>query len=168
MGGWPYLIKVVAFLRDLMVAQRSGERAVFEYTTRGWKLKVYIANFPFSDSVSATTRELTLNFKVQEDITGIVSSQSIINSLQAFSNGVGWQRDQYNSMPFAPNNNTGMIPNAETFAGAALNLPAIGNGGNYSIPGAIQSVVSTVTGGASTAANGGTQQLANLFTVPSM
>lgn len=137
LGGWPYLVKVVTFMRDLMVAQRNGQTAVFEYTTRKWKLKVYAASFPFADQITATTRELTLNFKVQEDISGIISSATIATALQSFIDGVGWERNQYNDFGFsAPNNDTGLIPNAETFAGAARNLPTILNTPmRFTIPG---------------------------------
>jgi hypothetical protein len=147
-GGWPYLVSVVTYMRDLMIAQRNGQPAVFEYTTRGWKLKVYAANFPFGDQVTATTRELTLNFKVQEDISGIVSSSSIATALQTFVNGIGWQRNQYNDMFYAPNSDTGMIPNGQSFAGGPLPLSVAG--GESGVADAITSLIPN----------------ANLFTIP--
>lgn len=165
-GGWPYLVKIVTFMRDLMVAQRNGQTAVFEYTTRKWKLKVYAASFPFADQITATTRELTLNFKVQEDISGIVSSATISAALQAFINGVGWERNQYNDFFYAPNSDTGIIPNAETFKGAALDLPVIGNAINL---GGIAARVAapSVTGGTAPTTPSVAPQF-NLFTIPGM
>lgn len=157
LGGWPYLVKVVTFMRDLMVAQRNGQTATFEYTTRGWKLKVYAANFPFADQVNATTRELTLYFKVQEDISGIVSSATIAAALQSFSNGIGWERNQYNDFFYAPNSDTGPIPNGETFAGAALPLANLANTGVRVAP-------PSVTGGAV----GAGQSVLNFFTIPGL
>src|SRR4029077_6373446 len=41
-GGWEYANALTLFLRDVMIDQRQGEPATFEYTTRGWKLKVFI------------------------------------------------------------------------------------------------------------------------------
>lgn len=169
MGGWPYLVKVVTFMRDLMVAQRNGQTATFEYTSRNWKLKVYAASFPFMDQVNATTRELTLNFKVQEDISGIVSTASIAAAIQSFASGIGFQRNQYNDyfVPMSLNNNTGPIPNAETFAGAALNLPVIGNFVNLAGI-AARVAPPSVTGGPVGAGTPSTPRQPNLFTVPTM
>ena len=179
-GGWPYLIKVVAFMRDLMVAQRNGQTAVFEYTTRNWKLKVYAASFPFADQVNSTTRELTLNFKVQEDISGIVSSTTISTALQSFINGIGWERNEYNDFFYAPNNDEGLIGNSETFKGGSL--PIVGNIGSKisGIPASaaaslnIPTIASppSVTGGALGSgivnAFGTVSPQFNLFTIPTM
>lgn len=148
-GGWPYLVQIATFMRDLMIAQRNGQTATFEYTSRNWKLKVYAANFPFGDRVDSTTREITLNFKVQEDISGIVSSASIAAALQTYANGIGWQQTQYNTVEY-PNSDTGLIPNVTTFTQAALPLvPLIGNAANAASSAAtIASSAPSVTGGA--------------------
>jgi hypothetical protein len=170
LGGWPYLVKVVAFMRDLMVAQRNGRPAIFEYTTRNWKLKVYAASFPFGDQVTATTRELTLQFKVQEDISGIISSATVAAALQSLANGIGWQRSQYNDY-YAPINDTGILPTASTVTNAARNLPVIGNAPMNGQASQIQSAVSSVTGGAAGAAVDAANIIpsyANLFTIPGM
>ena len=63
-------MNTVLFLRDLMVDQRNGNTATFEYTTRNWKLNVYAMSIPFQDQVTATTREIEIQFKIQEDVTG--------------------------------------------------------------------------------------------------
>jgi hypothetical protein len=76
-GGWDYLMMVVNFLRDLLTDQRNGTPAVFEYTARNWKLGVYSMSVPFGDEVTATTREIELNFKIQEDITGLIGQATL-------------------------------------------------------------------------------------------
>jgi hypothetical protein len=122
-GGWEYLMKVVTYIRDLMVSQRNGQPATFEYTTRNWKLNVYAVSIPFADQVSATTRELTLNFKVQQDVTGTLSTTTISAAIQALTAGIGWSRSQYNSFDRLPSNNgQGMMPNITDFAGGAAIL----------------------------------------------
>lgn len=87
-GGWPYLMQVVSWLRDLLVDQRSGNTAEFEYTTRNWHLKVYALNIPFQDEVEATTRPLVLNFKIQEDVSGVLSQVSLNTELARLQEGV--------------------------------------------------------------------------------
>jgi hypothetical protein len=123
-GGWEYLMKVVTYIRDLMVSQRNGQPATFEYTTRNWKLNVFAASIPFADQVSATTRELTLNFKVQQDVTGMMSTNTISSALLALTAGVGWSRSQYNSVDggLPANNAQGMMPNVTDFVGGAATL----------------------------------------------
>lgn len=87
-GGWDYLMKVVTYLRDVISDQRNGKPATFEYTTRNWKLNVYAMNVPFQDQVSATVRELAMTFKIQEDVSGIVSSTSLNAELARLQDGI--------------------------------------------------------------------------------
>ena len=87
-GGWDYLMSVVSYLRDLLVDQRGGNTATFEYTTRNWKLNVYALNIPFQDQVTATTREIEMVFKIQEDVTGILSQTSLNVELARLQDGV--------------------------------------------------------------------------------
>ena len=96
-GGWPYAMWVVQWMRDLMVQQRNGKPATFTYTTRNWKLKVYALNVPFHDAVQETVRELTLNFKIQEDVTGLQQAASISQALSALTNGIGFFANSFNT-----------------------------------------------------------------------
>ena len=98
-GGWAYNVGLVLFLRDLLVSQRdpTGVPAVFSYTTRNWVFNVYALNIPFADQLDATVRELELHFKVQEDISGVVSGAILSATLALLQEGVGWTRNKYNS-----------------------------------------------------------------------
>jgi hypothetical protein len=98
-GGWAYNIGLVLFLRDLLVSQRDplGVPAVFEYTTRNWKFNVYALTIPFGDRRDATVRELELHFKVQEDVTGVVSGAILSATLATLQEGIGWTRNKYNA-----------------------------------------------------------------------
>ena len=98
-GGWPYLESVAHFFRDMLFDQREGrgEPGVFRYPNRGWELKVFALNFPFKDSVPDILKEFTLQFKVQEDVTGIVSSSLIESEMAKLSKGIGWERNEYNT-----------------------------------------------------------------------
>lgn len=87
-GGWPYLMQVVLYLRDLLSDQRKGNTATFEYTTRNWKLNVYAMSIPFEDRMEATVRPIELNFKIQEDLTGVVSQVSLNAELSRLQDGV--------------------------------------------------------------------------------
>ena len=109
-GGWPYLMNMVNYLIDMLEGQRSGETATFEYTTRKWKLGVYALTVPFQDQVTATTRELELVFKIQEDISGVVSQLSLSGELAALQDGV-----------YRPNQNVHNEFNDSNQAGTTLN-----------------------------------------------
>ncbi len=87
-GGWDYLMNTVLFLRDVMVDQRNGNTAVFEYTTRNWKLHVYAMSIPFQDQVTATTREIEIQFKIQEDVSGVISQSSLNIELARLQDGI--------------------------------------------------------------------------------
>lgn len=87
-GGWDYLTQVVVYLRDLLVNQRNGVPATFEYTTRGWKMSVYALSIPFQDDWQAVTREITLRFKIQEDISGIVTQSTLQAELSRLQEGI--------------------------------------------------------------------------------
>ncbi|QIG58334.1 hypothetical protein SEA_SKOG_182 [Gordonia phage Skog] len=96
-GRWEYMEKVVNFMRDVLVAQRNGRPATFQYTTRGWKLNCYISSFPFEDAVEAVTRPFTVTTKVQEDVSGVVSDLTLSAELQRLQDGMGFERSQYNT-----------------------------------------------------------------------
>lgn len=143
-GGWPYLTKVVDFLRKMMIEQRKdgGKTATFNYTTRGWRMKVYALSVPFQDQVTATTRELELRFKVVEDLTGQMTQMALNNELARLMDGVGFKKSQYND----PKLNTGAqvpheSPNGISLTDAAENIasPALG-----ALPSAITSFIPSV------------------------
>ena len=115
-GGWSYNIGLVLFLRDLMVNQRDplGAPAIFEYTTRNWKFNVYALSIPFQDQVTATVRELELHFKVQEDVTGVVSGAILAATLATLQEGVGWTRNKYNAGSMYVGTPQGNTANAES------------------------------------------------------
>ena len=102
-GRWEYANALTLFLRDVMIDQRGGEPATFEYTTRGWKLKVYIVSIPFQDAVGEVLREFTIEMKVQEDVSGVMTKNSLSAELRRLSDGVGFKRSKYND----PLKNTG-------------------------------------------------------------
>jgi hypothetical protein len=108
-GGWAYAMYVVQFMRDLMVQQRGGEAATFTYTTRNWTLKCFAQDVPFHDSVQETVRELTLNFKIQEDISGVQTSASLDAALQALQDGIGFVANAFN--------NAGLVGTTDNGAG---------------------------------------------------
>lgn len=97
-GGWNYLMQVVSYLRDLLTNQRNDVPATFEYTGRDWKFRVYALNIPFQDDWQATTRELTLNFKIQEDVNGVATGLALDLELQRLAAGVGANHNKYNDL----------------------------------------------------------------------
>ena len=145
-GGWPYAMQVVQFMRDLMVTQRDGNSATFLYTTRNWRLKVYALNVPFLDQVTSTVRELELEFKIQEDVTGITTNNALIDAVTLFADGIGWAQSLYNNIDGAAQslvnsgdslgslgNNTSSGPVAPT----VLKAQAVGT----SLAGGLQSII---------------------------
>ena len=95
-GRWEYYQQVVEFAKNLLVEQKSGRPATFEYTTRGWKLNCFITSIPFADEITAVTRPIELNFKVQEDVSGVMSQNSLSKELKELKDGVGWKKSKYN------------------------------------------------------------------------
>lgn len=101
LGGWDYVYQAALFMRDMLFDQRNGGvHGVFEYAPRGWKLGVYAVNFPFTDDVAAVRREYTLTFKVQEDISGVITTESLALELAALKDGIGYQHNEYNDPEF--------------------------------------------------------------------
>lgn len=95
-GRWEYANAITKFLRDVMIDQRGGEPATFEYTTRGWKLNVFIVSIPFQDDVTQVLREFTIDMKVQEDVSGVMSKNSLGAELRRLQDGIGFKRSKYN------------------------------------------------------------------------
>lgn len=120
-GRWDYANRVAKFMRDVMVDQRGGEPATFEYTQRGWKLNCYIVSVPFQDEVEAVLREFEVVCKVQEDVSGLLSKNSLSAELQRLSDGIGFRRTKYNDPKLQDQQ---MVDIIGDFAGA-LDLGAI-------------------------------------------
>lgn len=95
-GRWDYVNRVSKFLRDVMVDQRNNEPATFEYTTRGWKFNCYIVSIPFQDAVEEVLREFEIQLKVQEDVSGLLTKNSLETELRRLSDGIGFRRSKYN------------------------------------------------------------------------
>jgi len=106
LGGWNYAMKVTQFMRDMFVDQRTGEPGRFQYTTRGWDMRVYAVSIPFQDRITETTREIELQFKIQEDISGIMSQQTISAALLRLREGIGFSHNQFNTGTGVPNDGT--------------------------------------------------------------
>ena len=102
-GGWAYANKVATFMRDVIIAQRQGKPATFEYTGRGWKLNAYVVSIPFADAVTEVLREFEVQMKVQEDVSGVMSRNTLSAELSRLRNGVDFHRTQYNDPQFTGN-----------------------------------------------------------------
>jgi hypothetical protein len=95
-GRWEYMNRVAKFMRDIMIRQRGGKPATFEYTTRGWKFNAYVVGVPFADAVEEVLREFNVQLKVQEDITGVMSKNTLGAELRRLQDGIGFRRSKYN------------------------------------------------------------------------
>ncbi len=121
-GGWNYLTQVVGFMRNMINDQRKqGEPGTFLYTTRNWHLKVFALSVPFMDSVTSTTREIELRFKVQEDVSGVQTNLALSGELARLREGIGFEKNKYNTRDPAyalakP------IPGSNVVTGAAASL----------------------------------------------
>lgn len=100
-GGWAYQYEVAQFFRDMLFEQRrdGGTPGIFSYPPRGWEMAVYAKAFPFGDDVNAVAREFTMQFKIQEDVSGVITTDSISAEIAALKEGVGWKHNEYNTPP---------------------------------------------------------------------
>ncbi|QGJ94907.1 minor tail protein [Gordonia phage RedWattleHog] len=102
-GGWDYLYRVATFMRDMMFDQRQGGApGIFSYPNRGWEMTVYAVNFPFKDNWNEVAREFTLRFKIQEDVSGVIQSDSIAAEIERLKSGVAYEHNDFNTPPGDP------------------------------------------------------------------
>ena len=148
-GRWDYMNKVALFMRDVMVAQRGGTPATFEYTTRGWKFNAYVVSVPFADAVEEVLREFEVSMKVQEDVSGLISRNTLTAELRRLQDGIAFQRSKFND----PRNgqNVAQRTDAEAFL---YDISQVGDrltGGAYTfaqnfLPGGVPRLGSAVLG----------------------
>lgn len=112
-GGWPYANQVARFMRRVMIEQRDGIPATFEYTTRGWRFNAFVASVPFADAVEEVLREFEVGLKVQEDVSRVMSQNTLQAEMARLQNGIGFRRNKYND-PLV-STNTAEVPNSERF-----------------------------------------------------
>lgn len=108
-GRWDYLQQVAKWFRDLLIDQRGGEPAIFAYSTRGWRLKVFAESIPFQDRKGDTLKSFDMTFKVQEDITGVMSQWSLTQEISRLQEGIGFHRGKYNQPPGYYDQETGWL-----------------------------------------------------------
>ena len=109
-GRWDYMNKVANFMRDILIRQRGGKPATFEYTTRGWKFNAFVASVPFADAVEEVLREFEVTLKVQEDVSGVMSKSTLGAELRRLQDGIAFRRSKYNDPIFEQNQNGIPIP----------------------------------------------------------
>ena len=112
-GRWPEMNRVAMFMRNTMIAQRSGVPATFEYTTRGWRFNAYVVSVPFADAVEEVLREFEIGLKVQEDVSGLMSKNTLQAELRRLQDGIGFARSQYNDPTLVQNG----VPDSQRFDG---------------------------------------------------
>lgn len=96
-GGWAYLRSLIYFCRDLIAYQKeTGEPARLSFPARGWELSGYLANIPYQDSATNVTRPYALLFKIYEDLSGVLESQTIDGELAKIKDGIGYEVNSYN------------------------------------------------------------------------
>lgn len=115
-GRWQYLDQVAHWFRDLLIDQRGGEPAEFAYTTRGWKLKVFAESIPFQDKLGDTLRAFEMQFKVQEDVSGLMSQWSLTQEIARLQDGIGFKRGKYNQPTGYYDSETGFFNASEAIA----------------------------------------------------
>ena len=103
LGRWPEVNRVANFMRNVMIEQRNGIPATFEYTTRGWKFNAYVVSVPFADAVEEVLREFEVGMKVQEDVSGLMSRNTLQAELRRLQDGIGFRRNQYNDPRYGQN-----------------------------------------------------------------
>lgn len=112
-GGWPYVQQVALYFRDLLVAQRNTDApAHFLYPNRGWDFAVYAQAIPLKDAWSSVSREFTMQFAVQEDVSGLASKATIDAELARLREGIGYSQNEYNTPAGGDPADTG-DPNAQ-------------------------------------------------------
>jgi hypothetical protein len=95
-GRWEYMRDVLYFMRDILNGQRDGTPCIFEHTSRGYKFKGYLTNFPLEDRWDELVRPFKVTFKVQEDISGVLSTATLNAELRRLREDVGFRRSKYN------------------------------------------------------------------------
>lgn len=112
-GRWAYMNKVAKFMRDVMIKQRGGTPLTFEYTTRGWKFNAFVVSIPFADAVEEVLREFQVTMKVQEDISGVMSQNTLSAELRRLQDGIAFRRSRYNDPQYG--NQAGQVSDSESF-----------------------------------------------------
>lgn len=104
-GRWEYMRQVLYFMRDILNGQRDGTPCTFEHTARGYKFNGYLTSFPMEDQWDAVLRPFKLTFKVQEDISGVLSTATLNAELRRLQEDIGFRRSKYNQPSMGGENN---------------------------------------------------------------
>jgi hypothetical protein len=132
-GRWDEMNRVAHFMRNVMVKQRNGRPATFEYTTRGWKFNAFVVSVPFADAVEEVLREFEVSMKVQEDLSGLISSNTLAAELRRLQDGIAFRRSRYNDPRFGENQSIGDPEAFDTIANGAARVAAQTAGAAFTV-----------------------------------
>lgn len=104
-GGRKHLRKVLLYCRDLVKWQKNNESPVtFNFPSQKIKLKVFLKSFTLNDRIENDTFPFTLDFVVQEDVSGVVTKNTLADELGRLAEGIGYDNDSVFVNPEATEN----------------------------------------------------------------
>lgn len=135
-GRWEYYDRLARFCRDVLFDQKeTGQPARFFYPTKGWDLSVFLAKVPFNDEVGNTHHPFRLRFKIQEDVSGVITQDSMGHELDKIREGIGYERNDYNypqardAESWDPENDEEMPTSATSETGEEVSINSPNRGG---------------------------------------
>lgn len=119
LGGRDYLKSVEDFFRNGMIWQRdTGNVAIFTYTPRNYRLKVFFSNLKVVDNLRNVAFPFTLTFNVQEDLAGVVKQNIMMQEIANLQAGIGYTSNQFNDPSFSSPSSTTSAQSTVNSSGA--------------------------------------------------
>ena len=130
-GRSEYLKKVLLYCRDLVKWQKEKEKPVtFRFPSQGLVLDVFLRSFTLQDTANNPSYPYSLLFDVQEDVSGILLKDSLVEELERLKEGVGYDNESIYVDPEASENQVEELNYGSTdgqsggSGGGTTNVPA--------------------------------------------
>jgi hypothetical protein len=96
-GGYAYFRSVIQWFKDTSIWQRNNKLPIrMTYPERNYVLDVFLKQLIVSDDLTNVLRPLQIQMEIEDDFSGLLTSDIIDKELQYFQDGIGYQQDAYN------------------------------------------------------------------------
>lgn len=98
-GDYAYFRSVVKWFKDTSLWQRNSKLPIkFTYPARNYVLSVFLKSLAISDDLQNVLRPLQIDFEIEDDLSGIITTDIYKDTFSYFQDGIGYEKTPYNDL----------------------------------------------------------------------
>lgn len=96
-GGRDYFLSVIKWFKETSIWQRNNKKPIrFSYPARNYVMDVFLKNITIADDLENVLRPLQIEMEIENDFTGVLTRDIVLDEIKYFQDGIGYERNPYN------------------------------------------------------------------------